>query len=129
MSAIDIASRRELFVDTCLIDELSGTARLKMHPPKREEVVLHYANPVSGYPVLVEDGGRYLLYHNGYHPVKKGDGGIFYESIAHVLTSGDGIHFARPELGIHHSGNGDAMKHIPIPAFPKSKPYDKGTAS
>ncbi|MHC4887538.1 MAG: hypothetical protein ACYTGH_20875 [Planctomycetota bacterium] len=38
MNTIDIASRRELFVDHHLIDELSGTAHLKMHSPKREEV-------------------------------------------------------------------------------------------
>ncbi len=106
MSAIDIASRRELFVDHYLIDQLSGTARLKMQPPQREEIVLHYENPISGYPVLVADDGRYLLYHNGYHGIKKDDGETFYESIAHVWTSDDGIHFVRPELGFHNLGDG-----------------------
>jgi len=42
-----------------------------MHPPQRQEIVLQYPNPVSGYPVLVEDGDRYFLYHNGYHGSKK----------------------------------------------------------
>jgi hypothetical protein len=42
MNTIDIASRREVFVDNDLINKLSGTARLKMHPPMREEAVLHY---------------------------------------------------------------------------------------
>ena len=45
---IEIGSRRELFVDRYLIDELSGGAALTLHKPEPQEVVLTTAKPWEG---------------------------------------------------------------------------------
>ena len=39
MDIRDVGTRRELFVDHYLVDRIEGQAALRMHPPKREEVV------------------------------------------------------------------------------------------
>ncbi len=109
LTPLDIGTRREPFVDNCLIDHLAGQARLTMHPPKREEVVFQVQGPVENacsgvYSVLVEHDGRYMLYYRGHYPLTEGD-----ESkgqTANVAFSEDGIHFERPELGIIDLGDG-----------------------
>lgn len=111
MTAIDIASRRELFVDRYLIDRLDGEARLKLHPPKREEVVFQVEgaleNACSGvYNVLVEHEGRYLLYYRGHYPIGGDRGDESRQQTANVAFSENGLHFTRPELGIFDLGDG-----------------------
>ena len=59
MDIRDVGTRRELFVDHYLVDRIDGQAALRMHPPKREEVVFQVEgameNACSGvYNVLVE---------------------------------------------------------------------------
>lgn len=110
MQSIDIASRRELFVDHYLVDHLTGHACLKMHPPKREEVVFQVDGPLENacsgvYSVLMEDEGRYRLYYRGNYPLGKGEGDSSRQQTANVALSEDGIHFTRPELGIHDFGD------------------------
>lgn len=111
MRPIDIGSRRELFVDRYLIGRLDGEARLKLHPPKREEVVFQVEgaleNACSGvYNVLVEHEGRYLLYYRGHYPIEKDVGDGSKQQTANVAVSDGGIHFERPELGIVDLGDG-----------------------
>jgi len=111
MRTIDIGSRRELFVDDYLIDRLDGQARLKLHPPKREEVVFQVEGPLENacsgvYNVLVEHEGRYLLYYRGHYPLSKDEGDGSKQQTANVAISEDGIHFERPELGILDLGDG-----------------------
>ena len=111
MNTINIASRRELFVDNYLIDNLSGTARLKMHPPRREEVVFQVdgrvENACSGvYSVLIESDGRYLLYYRGNYPLADKAGDDSSGQTANVAISVDGIHFERPELGLYDLDDG-----------------------
>jgi len=111
MSIIDIASHRELFVDHHLIDRLDGGARLKLHPPKREEVVFQVEGPLENacsgvYNVLVEHEGRYLLYYRGHYPLKNESGDASHQQTANVAISDDGIHFERPELGLYDLGDG-----------------------
>ena len=111
MSPIEIASRRELFVDHHLIDRFEGGASLCMHPPKREEIVFQVAgsleNACSGvYNVLVEDEGRYLLYYRGHYPLKRDAGDGSSRQTANVAISDDGVHFERPRLGLVDVGDG-----------------------
>ena len=111
MCTIDIASRRELFVDQQLIDGSDGDAHLKLHPPKREEVVFQVEggleNACSGvYNVLVESDGKYLLYYRGHYPITGGGGDASQQQTANVAISDDGIHFERPQLGIFDLGDG-----------------------
>ncbi|MFW6133611.1 MAG: hypothetical protein ACOC8F_06910 [Planctomycetota bacterium] len=110
MEPLDIASRRELFVDDFLIDRFEGGASLRMNPPQRGEVVLEARPPLENacsgfYSVLVESRGRYLLYYRGNYPLG-GDGDASTEQTANVAVSEDGIHFQRPELGLFDLGDG-----------------------
>ena len=41
-SPLDIGSKRELFIDTHLIEAMSGV-RLELHAPVPKEIVLHHA--------------------------------------------------------------------------------------
>ena len=55
---INIASRRELFVDRFLIADLDG-ARLRLHHPRDEGPVLrfdeHWEGPFCGYVTVIKD--------------------------------------------------------------------------
>ena len=110
--AIKIADRRELFVDAHLIDRMDGAVRLKMHPPRREEVVFQVEGPLENacsgvYSVLLENEDRILLYYRGHYPLGKGEeGDEAREQTANVAISEDGVHFSRPELGLHDLGDG-----------------------
>ena len=97
---IDLGSRLEPLVDRFLIQSLSGDARLQLHKPQRQEVVLVHDAPWEGnltaHHTLFRDGDRYRMYYGGrhYQPGQK---------VRHVLVcyaeSRDGIHWTRPNLG------------------------------
>src|SRR5438309_283245 len=63
---IDIGSRRELFVDTFLIDRLAG-AELQLHVPEPKDVVLVCDAPwegnTSGYFTVFRDDDRFRMYY------------------------------------------------------------------
>ena len=67
-SAINIGSRRELFVDRYLLDSLEGT-RLKLHLPQPAEIVLKVDHPwegTTGYGLsVIQDGDTYHMYYQG----------------------------------------------------------------
>jgi hypothetical protein len=111
MEAVDIACRRELFVDHHLLDRFDGQAGLKLHPPKQEEVVFEVDGPLENacsgvYSVLVERDDKYLLYYRGCCPIGKEDGDASQQQTANVAVSSDGIHFERPEVKIFNLGDG-----------------------
>ena len=86
----DIGSRLELFVDYYLIDGLKGT-RLKLHHPRRAEVILRGDRPWEGehgfgQDVLLDDGKYHLYYHSG--------GRMCY------AESPDGVRWTKPSLGL-----------------------------
>jgi len=97
MSAVDIGSRRELFVDSLLTDRLKG-ASLHLHHPQAREVVLRHnkpwEGPISLYQTVIYHGGRYLLYYRGWQ-------GADEPAVYCVAESTDGIHFERPNLRMH----------------------------
>jgi len=103
---IEIGSRRELFVDEFLIDQMSGGARLELHRPVRREVVFRTDAPWEGngsaYQSVFQDGDRIRMYYRGGHHVAS----KAYETDKRswetlcLAESTDGIHWTRPELGI-----------------------------
>lgn len=100
---IDLGSRRELFVDRFLIEEMQGL-ELRLQHPVPADVALRLDQPwegiVSGYVTVIQDGTRYLMYYRG-RPSRGGDGAVESHEVACYAESPDGIHWTRPNLGLH----------------------------
>lgn len=64
VEAIDIGSRRELFVDRYLIERLEG-ASLRLHEPEPAETALRFDAPhegvFAGYVTVIKDADAYTL--------------------------------------------------------------------
>jgi len=104
---IDIAGRRQLFVDDFLIESLSGGANKVMHHPVAKEVVIEHGAPWEGSYCnnhsIFKDGDLYRMYYAGVHyDVKQGkvidDEHGFFLCYA---ESNDGIHWRKPNLGLY----------------------------
>jgi hypothetical protein len=97
---MDIGCRRELFVDSYLIDSLRG-AGLKLHSPRPAGTVLPFDRPwegrYCGYITIIPDGPLYRMYYRG-HPVDAPDGSPS-ESTCYA-ESEDGISWTKPSLGL-----------------------------
>lgn len=119
-SAVEVGTRRELFIDDDLIDAMTGTAERRLHRPVPREVVLTLDKPWEGncsgnfLPVTVlQDAGRVWLYYyapnwQGPQPLHKvafqdrhqwGE----HHPVSCLAESSDGIHFTRPNLGLHET--------------------------
>jgi hypothetical protein len=100
---IDIGSRRELFVDDFLIDRLDGDARLHLHGPQPQEVVLVTDRPwegnTSAYYTVFRDGDTYRMYYRGSHYDEQTRKSAHPEVTCYA-ESRDGIHWTKPELGL-----------------------------
>ncbi|MBI1313099.1 hypothetical protein GC176_17555 [bacterium] len=116
---IEIGSRRELFVDTALIERLDGEARQRLHHPVPCEISLQHDAPWegtgSGYHSVFQDGDRYRMYYKAWH-LEVSDGKL--NTGRHPLyccyaESEDGIMWRKPELGIHEF-QGSTQNNITI---------------
>ena len=118
--AIDIGSRRELFVDDFLIDRLTGKTQQRLHHPEPKEIVLVHDAPWegsgSGYHSVFRDGDRYRMYYKAWQltvtpgKVNTGEHPLF----TCYAESDDGIHWRKPELGLHDF-KGSKANNIVIP--------------
>ncbi len=101
---VAIDSRRELFVDYFLIDQLTGT-RLELNHPINVGNVFQFDKPwegiFSGYVTVIKDGGRYRLYYRG-RPEAGADGRP--GECTCYAESSDGIHWTKPDLGLFEVG-------------------------
>ena len=65
---LSLNSKRELFVDFYLIDQLDNT-QLVLHEPRDEGPVLYFEKPwegiMSAYVTVIKDGPLYRLYYRG----------------------------------------------------------------
>ena len=104
---VDIGARRELFVDDALIDRMAGGAALRLHHPEPREIALIHDAPWegsgSGYHSVFQDGPLYRMYYKAWH-LEVSQGKV--NTGAHPLfcayaESDDGIHWRKPELGLH----------------------------
>ena len=97
---LDIGSRRELFVDHFLIDELDG-ASLALQEPRDEGVALQLDKPWEApYPCyfsVVKDGDLYRMWYRGRYESSGGGGPS--ASVCYA-ESGDGVTWTRPDLGL-----------------------------
>jgi hypothetical protein len=97
-SAVDLGTRRELFVDRYLIDRLEG-ASLRLQRPVEREAVLAFDRPwegaFSGYVTVIRAGGDFHLYYRGVSG--SGPDGREAETTCYA-HSRNGIHWTRPSL-------------------------------
>lgn len=97
---VAIGSALQLFVEDSLIADISGDARLRLHPPVRQNVAFTFdapwEGPQSGYVTVLRDGERVRLYYRG-----GGDVDPDQPEVVCLAESADGIAFTRPNLGLH----------------------------
>jgi len=114
---IDIGSRRELFVDHFLIDQLDNV-RLTLNRPRDEGVTLEFDKPweglFCGYVTVIKDTEHYKLYYRG-RPERgrDGDSGEVYC----YAESSDGIHWTKPDLNLFEVA-GDSKNNIVLADAP-----------
>ena len=105
-SVIDVGTRRELFVDDHVIENLSAGAALRLHHPTPREISLVFDAPwegsASGYHTVFQDGDLYRMYYRGQHlDVSQGKlTSNRHEPFYCYAESADGVHWKKPELGI-----------------------------
>lgn len=102
--AIEIGSRRELFVDRHLIEKLDDV-RLHLHEPHDEGVVLKFDQPWEGihcgYCTVIRNGATLRVYYRGM-PSETRDGTA--GEVTCVADSDDGTQWTRPKLGLFLAG-------------------------
>ncbi len=113
---IDLGSRRELFVDSHLLEKLDRV-QLRMHEPRDEGAVMMFDEPWEGihcgYCTVLEDetledtaapgGKRFRVYYRGMPAdVKDGTNG----EVTCVAESSDGVHWTKPKLGLFEARGG-----------------------
>ena len=106
---VHIGSWRELFVDDYLIDKLNGT-ELQLHHPTPQEVCLVTDEPwegnTCGYFTIFQDDSLYRMYYRGSHSGKPE-----HREVTCYAESRDGIHWKKPDLGLHEF-NGSKENNI-----------------
>jgi len=106
-NVLEIGSRRELFIDKVLIEQLKGGAAQRLHHPVPQEVVLTHDDPWegtgSGYHSLFRDGDRFRLYYKAWHleVTEKGVNTARHPLYCCYAESKDGIHWNKPKLGLY----------------------------
>jgi hypothetical protein len=120
--AIDIGSRRELFVDHRLIGRLQGV-RLKLHEPRPAGAAVKYDGPADErfcfYTTILKDGDRYRMYYRG-HP-----GSDWTKSVTCYAESCDGNMWIKPSLGLVEV-NGTRKNNAILPAGEAFAPFLDG---
>ena len=117
-ATISIGSKRELFVDTHLIQTMSGV-RLQLHAPTPKEIVMHHDKLWEGngcnYYSIFRDGDIYRMYYDAWAhepstiPV--------HDVLIAYAESKDGKSWVRPDLGLFEF-NGSKKNNI-VWASPK----------
>jgi len=94
-TAIELSTRRELFVDKYLIENLEGLSH-KLHEPRATEPMEQPANDME-YGTIIHDGSLYRMY------TREGRGAKFDgddKEVTRYCESKDGIHWTKPNLGL-----------------------------
>ncbi len=111
---IDIGNRRELFVDSHLVESLDGAERKLHHPTAREIAIVHDAlweGAGSGYHSVIRDGDLYRMYYRGSALGVK-DGALqLGKEVYCYAESHDGIHWDKPNIGLYEF-NGSKRNNI-----------------
>ncbi len=102
---VDIGSRRELFIDSFLVDKMIGKAEFRLHAPIKREVAIKYDESwegnASGYATIFQDGDIYRMYYRGHRYIV--DGKKLKQAQSEVVCyaeSKDGINWNKPKLNL-----------------------------
>ena len=100
-----LGSRLEMFIDRYLIDTLTGVD-LRLNHPLNAGTVLVFDQPWEGryciYVTVIKDGPLYRCHYRG-KPTREADGGP--DETTCYAESDDGIHWRKPDLGLHGHTN------------------------
>jgi len=106
---IDIGSRRELFVDTFLIESMNGAQRRLHHPVPQKIATVNDApweGAGSGYHSVIHDGDVYRMYYRGSALGVAAGKLIVGTQVYCYVESRDGITWDKPNLGLFpHDGS------------------------
>lgn len=101
-TTVDIASRRELFVDHFLIDRMTGTAALRLHRPVDCGHVLEFDRPWEGafsaYVTVLRTPDKFQAFYRGSSGAGPKDTGD--HQVVCYAESPDGIHWTKPDLDL-----------------------------
>ena len=111
VAPLRIGSRRELFTDRFLIEDMKGT-ELRLHSPQRKETAIVFDQPWegahSGYVRVLEDkdhpkdSPQFLMYYRGWPSWFDKDGkAIRGSEVTCVARSEDGIRWIKPSLTLY----------------------------
>ena len=98
----NIGSRRELFVDKLLIDQMQGTT-LQLHHPEEASVAVKFDQPWEGrfsaYITVIhnDEANKYQMYYRGNAGFQDGTSG----EVTCYAESADGKSWVKPKLGLH----------------------------
>ncbi|MES2505106.1 MAG: hypothetical protein V4599_00285 [Verrucomicrobiota bacterium] len=115
---VALGSRRELFVDKLLIQEMKGST-LKMHAPVPAGVAVKFDQPWEGrfsaYITVLHDEEmkKYRMYYRGNAGFRDGTDG----EVTCYVESDDGIRWVKPKLGLHEA-NGNKENNIILAHLP-----------
>ena len=97
--AIDVGTRRELFVDGHLVDRMNGVALRLQRPVDRGQVFAFdkpWEGPFSGYVTILHSGAKYQAYYRGSTSGGTKDTGD--HQVVCYAESDDGVHWIKPAL-------------------------------
>lgn len=98
----NIGSRRELFVDKLLIDQMQG-ATLRLHHPEEAGIAVKFDQPWEGrfsaYITVIhnDESQKFQMYYRGNAGFKDGTSG----EVTCYAESADGKTWVKPKLGLH----------------------------
>lgn len=104
-SILSLDNRRELFVDSHLIETYTGSVELKLHQPRPREIALRFDRPwegnTSGYPTVMHDGEVYRMIYRG-HRMSWDSGKLLMANspVVCYAESPDGVVWSRPDLNL-----------------------------
>jgi hypothetical protein len=124
---IDIGTRRELFVDDFLLDEMRDV-RLDLQHPERREVAFTADAPwednVAGFSSVFRDGDAVKLYYRAGIPDLSNEDLIF---MAMAVSTDGGLTFTRPNLGLVEWEGSTQNNLLQAGGFPQTPPAFRDT--
>ena len=98
---IHLDQRREIFVDSFLIDQMKGLS-LELHHPIDQGIVLAFdqpwEGPFSAYCTIIRDESKFRMYYRGLPEATRSE----HQEVTCYAESNDGVRWTKPQLGLYH---------------------------